>query len=378
MSPATMIDSPLLQTARSGLTDIWNDSCAQAELAYAIERGAVGATSNPPIVLDVVSKEKAYWGPRVRELAAANPTWTATELAWAVVGEMGVRGAALLEGIHTATGGRKGWLSLQVDPATYMAPVRMVEQGVFLAGLAPNIQVKFPVTSAGIVALEEATARGVNVNATVSFTVPQAIAAAEAIERGLARFEAAGGDPSTLAPCVVIMIGRLDDWVKVVAERDLLSITPGVLDWAGIAAMKRAYATFVERGYRSRLLAAAFRNHLHWTELVGGDLSLTIPYSWQVRYNQSGIEPRARIDLPVDAAILAELNTIPDFRRAYEPDGMTPAEFDAFGATARTLRGFIKAFADFEGIVREIVLPNPDVRPSDNARPARGRGGDTR
>ena len=63
------------------------------------------------------------------------------------------------------------------------------------------------------------------------------------------------------------------------------------------------------------------------------------------------------------ARIVADLEArIPDFSRAYEPDGMTPAEFDAYGATARTLRGFIKAYHDLVGTVNDIVLPNPDVK----------------
>jgi transaldolase len=220
-----------------------------------------------------------------------------------------------------------------------------------------------PATSAGVIAIEEATARGVSINATVSFTVPQALAAAEAVERGLRRFEASGGDPAKVVPMVTIMIGRLDDWMKVVAERDGLSVTPGAMDWAGIAAFKRAYGIFKERGYRSRLLAAAYRHYLHWTELVGGEVSMTIPYAWQVRFNASGIDPVARMHLPVDPTIIAELNKkIPDFRRAYEPDGLTPAEFDTYGPTVRTLRAFIRSYHDLQAAIRDIVLPNPDVR----------------
>jgi transaldolase len=66
---------------------------------------------------------------------------------------------------------------------------------------------------------------------------------------------------------------------------------------------------------------------------------------------------------PVDPAIIAELSKkIPDFPRAYEPDGLTAAEFDRYGATARTLRGFIKAYHDLQAAIRDIVLPNPDLR----------------
>jgi transaldolase len=66
---------------------------------------------------------------------------------------------------------------------------------------------------------------------------------------------------------------------------------------------------------------------------------------------------------PVDQEIIAELRgKIPDFGRAYEPDGLTAAEFDRYGATVRTLRGFIKAYHDLQAAIRDIVLPNPDVR----------------
>jgi len=314
-------------------------------------------------VLDVMKKEKAHWVPRVRAMADANPTWTEVELTWAIIEEMAVRGAAVLQPVFDGTGGQKGRLSLQTNPANHRDPVRMVEQGVRFAGLAPNIQVKYPVTAAGLIAIEEATSRGVNINGTVSFTVPQALAVAEAVERGLDRYAAAGGDVAAMTPISTIMVGRLDDWMKVVVERDGLAVHPDAPNWAGIAAFKRAYGMFRERGYRSRLLAAAYRHRLHWTEFVGGEVSLTMPYPWQVRFNASGISPEPRMDVPVDPAMIDDLlERIPDFRRAYEPDGMTPDEFESFGASARTLRAFIKSYHDLQGAIRDIVLPDPDVR----------------
>jgi len=359
----TALDSPLLRMTRETPTRYWNDSCAVEELAYAVERGATGATSNPSIVLDVMKKEKAHWVPRVRAMAAANPAWTEVELTWAIVEEMAARGAGILAPVFEREAGRKGRLSIQTNPANYPDAARMVEQAVRFAGLAPNMQVKFPATASGIVAIEEATARGVNINGTVSFTVPQAVAIAEAVERGLDRRAAAGGDVSSMTPVVTIMIGRLDDWMKICIERDGLAVHPDAPNWAGVAAFKRAYGIFRERGYRSRLLAAAYRSRLHWTELVGGDVILTLPYPWQVRFNASGIEPVARIDVPVEPALIADLSDrIPDFRRAYEPDGMTPDEFESYGASARTLRAFVKSYHDLQGAIRDLVLPDPDVR----------------
>ena len=176
----------------------------------------------------------------------------------------------------------------------------MPEQALHFSGLAPNIQVKFPTTAAGFAALEDATARGVVINATVAFTVPQAIAVGEAVDRGLRRYEADGGDTSRFSPVCSIMIGRLDDWVKVLVERDDIALHPDAANWAGIAVFKRAYRLYQERGFRTRLLAAAYRHRLHWTELVGGDIVLTMPHPWQVRFNGSGIDPEPRIDVPVN------------------------------------------------------------------------------
>ena len=122
------------------------------------------------------------------------------------------------------------------------------------------------------------------------------------------------------------MGGRLDDWLKQVASTQRLLIEPGCLDWAGVAALKRAYAIFQERGYRARVLSAAFRNGLQWSELLGGDLVVSPPFDWQLRINENELPVERRIDVPVDERIIAELSKISDFCRAYEPDGMTVEE----------------------------------------------------
>ena len=363
VAPDELIDCPMLQTVSGRPTDYWNDSCAIDELRYAVLRGATGSTSNPSIVLEVLGKERAFWQPRIVELAAANPSFTELDLTWAIVEEMAVRGAAILEPVFVREGGRKGRLSIQTNPTNYPNTEGMLEQGRRFAGLAPNMQVKFPATRAGIAAIEQATAEGISVNATVCFTVPQAIAVGEAIERGLDAFAANGGDASQVTPVCTLMIGRLDDWMKVLAERDGIAVDPNALDWAGIATFKRAYGIFGRRGFRARLLAAAYRHRLHWTELVVGDIVMTLTHAWQVRFNESGIVPRPRIDEPVDPAIVDELmERIPDFRRAFEPDGLAIDEFDGYGATVRTLRQFIGSYHDLVGAVRDIVLPNPDVK----------------
>ena len=226
MATHTEVTSPLHETVATTATDYWNDSCSIEELTYAIANGAVGATSNPTIVGEVLKKEMHLWRDRIGELIAANPSATEDEVTWLLIEEMAVKGAELLQPVFEREGRRKGRLSIQTNPKLYRDPARITEQAVHFAGLAPNMQVKAPVTRAGIEALEEMTASGVNVNATVCFTVPQALAVGEAVERGLRRREEAGEDVSGMSPVCTIMVGRLDDWLQAYADREGILLTP--------------------------------------------------------------------------------------------------------------------------------------------------------
>jgi transaldolase len=362
-APLPLADTPLGRTVSSSPTDIWNDSCDVDELTYAISFGAVGATANPTIVHDVWKKDPEHWRDRARTRAKAEPAATEVDLAWGIVEEMSVRGASLLEPAFERFGGRKGRLSVQTNPTLYRSTELMVEQGLRFDSLARNIIVKFPATRAGIAAMEDATYRGINVNCTVSFSVAQAVAAAEAVERGLQRRDADGLPTDSMGPVITIMIGRIEDWLRVQTERDGIVADPQALPWSGVAIFKRAYGIFRERGYRARPLAAAIRHHLHWSEFIGGECVITLPSVWQKRFNASDVTVRPRMDEPVDPAIVDELaRHFPDFVRAYEPNGLTVDEFDSFAPSVRTLRQFVASYHDLLHAVNDALLPNPDLK----------------
>lgn len=354
---------PLHESVETTATDLWNDSCSIHELESALKWGAVGATTNPVIVCEVLKKELCRWESRIRELIAELPCATEDDVAWKLIEEMGLNGAKLLLPVFEREHGLKGRLSIQTNAKYYRNAALMVEQARHFDALAPNIQVKLPATAAGIRAIEDATYCGVNINATVSFTLPQAVAVAEAVERGLKRREAESLPVAGMTPICTLMIGRLDDWLKIVAEKEDITVAPGTLDWAGIAVLKKAYGLFRQRGYRTRLLTAAFRNHLHWSETIGGDIIMTMPFIWQQRFNACDVSPVSRMDNPVDAGILEALySKFVDFRRAYDEDGLKLEEFDTYGATVRTLRSFIASYDSLVSIIREQMLPNPDIR----------------
>lgn len=354
--------SPLHKTVATTKTDVWNDSCSVEELTYAIENGAVGATTNPVIVGNVLDKEMHLWEDRIKEMIREMPDASEEDITWKLNEEMAIKGAELLKPVFDKEKGLKGRISIQTNAKYYRNAKLMADQAEHFHRLAENIQVKIPVTKAGVEAIEEATYRGVNINATVCFTVPQAVAVAEAVERGLTKRKAEGKPVSDMSPVCTIMVGRLDDWLKVVANKEDIITNPAYLEWAGVAAFKQAYRIYREKGYTSRLLAAAYRNHLHWSEFIGGDVVLTIPYKWQKRFNGSDVEVRPRMDDPVDETIVTELlSKFDDFKRAYEPDGMKPEEFDSYGACSRTLRSFISGYERLLGIIRDFMIPDPDA-----------------
>jgi transaldolase len=338
--------------------DWWNDSGVPDELGQAVALGAVGGTSNPVIVSQAVKAQPALCNPIIDRLIAQNPHGTEDDLAWKLIHTLAIDAASRLKPVYERTRGAKGFLSVQVNPKYYPSKDLMVAQATQLATLAPNIAIKAPATEIGIAAIEEMTARGIRINATVSFTVPQAIAVAQALERGLKRASAAGRDPNAIKPYITLMTGRVDDHLKRVAEKEKIATTNGVLDWAGIAVFKHAHEIFKQRGYPGTLLAAAYRHEGHWSQIIGREVLQTVPYTWWTKFNVSQTEPALTLEQPIDPAIIAELRSkFVDFVRAYDENGMAPREFATYGATLHTLSQFLGGYDDLVASVRARMLP---------------------
>ena len=349
--------SPLHEMSQTTPTQFWNDNCSLTDLAFSIEHGAVGATTNPVIVGQVLEADLPAYKPTIEKLVKENPTATEDEVAWLLNEYMAVEGAKLLYPTFQQTKGKAGYISIQTNSKYFRDTQRMVEQAVGFSKLAENMMVKMPMTAQGVAAVEECIYHGVNINATVSFTVPQAIAVAEAVERGMKRRTAEGKDNSHLFPVCTIMVGRVEDWLREVAERDNITVDPQAFIMSGVAVFKNAYKIYKERGYHTRLLAAAYRHHHHWSEFIGGDVSMTIPPMWIRRFVNSDITVENRMDTPVDPKLIAQLQKhFPDFDRAYQLDGMKPEEFEFYGATNRTLKQFLNGYDKMLGIVRGVMV----------------------
>jgi len=171
--------------------------------------------------------------------------------------------------------------------------------------------------------------------------VPQALAIGERHMAGIRRAQAKGIEPGK--SFAVIMIGRLDDYLREVAHDTQAVATESDIRQSGVAATKRAYQVYKERGYQAVLLIAALRGDYHLTEIAGADLLMSIAPAFQDIFVTRDLPREERIDQPVPADVIERLSQMPEFVRAYEPDGVKPSEFVGFGATQRTLSQFVEA-----------------------------------
>lgn len=350
------VKTKMQQTTDFG-SDWWNDSNDHVELQHAFDEGAVGATSNPVITFQSVKNHPDLWMPVIDEMILENQQASEDEILWMLIDSVGKKAAKILLPVYEKTNRQKGKLSLQVNPKYYRNADAMFEQGQYLASLAPNIAIKCPALPAGIKAMEMLTAAGITVNATVSFTVPQAVQVAEAIERGLSQAEKNSVDTKDVTPYVTIMVGRIDDHLKRVRDSKNINMDPEIINWASIAIFKNAYRIFKERNYRSKLLAAAFRCDLHWKEIVGGDIIISMPYEWWNKFNASDVDVRHKIDEPVDEKTISLLKeNFEDFNKAYDEKGMSENEFESFGASVHTMQTFLEGYDEFVALIRSRMI----------------------
>ena len=312
----------------------WHDSAIRAEQLEGFSNGAVGMTTNPFLVNQTLSKDTAFWADR---LAQIPKDLKGDEKVEALIKCVTTYYAEEVKPFYDKVKG-KGFVCAQTSPLHTGDTQYMIDQAARLSSWAENLVVKLPATRAGIEAYEECAAKGMNVAATVSFTVPQVLAVGEAAARGKARAKANGIEPGL--SIAVLMVGRLDDYLRDVAHDSFPDVQEGDIINAGTACIKRAYGIFNENGWDTFLMPAGCRGANHIVDLAGAKMLMSIAPKIATLLQPVDVFEE-RIDVPVDAAVIDRLMTMPEFRKAYEPDGIKPEEFITFGSSNRTTDQFI-------------------------------------
>jgi len=319
-----------------------NDSALRNDYMAAIEYGAVGCTTNPPLSFEALTTETGYFQSLVEEVRSK---FSGREKVIEYFRLLVPYIAKEFFPIYERSNGKTGYIRSQVEPRLSGDGAAMLTMGKTISTFGKNIMVKIPGSTAGVQVLEELAALGIPTTPTVCVSVSQLVAVGRAYERGIARAKKAG--LPVPASTAAFVMGRLQDYLAALNAERGNPVSTTDLETAVLAAVKRTYGIFKKEGLSQTIMPAAFRCARQVSELAGGVFEMTIHPKIQELVSQADkngeIKREKRIDAPVDEeAVDRVLKAFPEFHKAYDPDGMKIEEFDSFGGVIMTLDGFDK------------------------------------
>ncbi len=327
------------------------NSANQGELEEAVAWGAAGNTMNPTHPPKALKADPQIWEPVIDEILRNDPHKSNEEVADVVTCKMALRSSDLFMPIFNETGGKIGYCAIQSDPYRNHDFTELVTQAKLYARLAPNVAPKIPSTEVGILAVEVLTAIGIPTICTMGFSVAQNIAMAEAYERGLTALAGGGSEPICF---VVIIPGILDEYFATQVQMlNAFRVDPDLLHQAGNAVARHSYRIFRERGYRANLMVGGIRQLHHFTDVVGEGVHITHNIDTWAKLREQNPPIAAGIlceDSPKAISVLEQ--ELPDFRRAYEVQGLQAAEFRTFGPCVRFNNFCRQGFAQFNQAIQ--------------------------
>jgi transaldolase len=126
--------------------------------------------------------------------------------------------------------------------------------------------------------------------------------------------------------------GIFDEYLGKVTKREGIKISSEVLGQAGCAIARKEYRLIRGRGYQTTMLGGGARGTHHFTEVVGGDVQVTINWSTAQQITDVGTPVVSRIDAETPQPVIDELREkFIDFRRACDEDGLSAGEFAGYG-----------------------------------------------
>jgi transaldolase/transaldolase/glucose-6-phosphate isomerase len=341
---------------------IRRDMVREGELARLVDDGIRGVTSNPSIFEKAIADTDLY-DDQIAALAGSSPEEVFDELAIVDIAEA----ADVLAPVFRSSGGVDGYVSLEVSPRLARDTSGTIADAMRLWGRVdrPNLMIKVPATPEGIPAVEELTAAGINVNATLMFSLGHYEAVASAYLRGAER----ASDPSTLASVASFFVSRVDTY----ADEALSAIgSSEALELRGtlaVANAKAAYARYLQifegepfsdlaaRGTRpQRVLWAStstknpeYRDVMYVEDLIGPNTVNTAPPQTIEDFEDHGVVRAGSLMEGMEAAAkrIRSLDEIgldfDDITNRLQDDGV-----DSFAAA---YEGLIEAIAHKQGTI---------------------------
>jgi transaldolase len=336
------IESTRVRRLREAGVSIWLDTLSRdliesGDLAELAAAGVTGATSNPTIFARALAGTDLYDRPAAQLTAAGV---TDPREAFLRLALEDVRAAArIFRPAHDESAGADGFVSLEVTPDVAYDAEGTTRQATELWSRldAPNVMIKVPATAAGPAAIEELTARGVNVNVTLLFSLSRYEAAMEAYLRGLERRLAAGEPVDGIASVASFFVSRVDAKVDPALPPDS-SLRGRVAIANAAAAYDRARQVFAGARWERVAGAGARAQRPLWASTGTKD-----PAYSDVLYVESLVGPGVVNTMPLDTL------------RAFADHGEARPTLEGAAPEAkRVLAAAARAGIDLDAVGREL------------------------
>lgn len=337
------------RVTRLSPTRFWVNNPTRAEADLAIEAGATGCTCNPSYTQKMLDhpEEGPYAFAVLDEVLADTPddVEAVAEFQRRLVAPICAKFMPMWE----SSSGETGYVSIQGDPIREHDPSVIIAEGRANRTVAPNVCCKIPTTGSGLAAMETLIPEGTPINATEIFAVRQGIDLGELYDRLVPR-----GQPGPRLWYSHIA-GIYDDHLNNYVKQHGLEIDSDLLVQAGLAVSRKLYSIVKQRGYRMSFIGGGARGPHHFTELVGGDVNLTINWKGTADLLLAQNPPVVyRMFNPVPEHVIAELSSqLPDFHRGYEDDGIHVDGYDEFGPVELFRSSFVKSWQRVLDVIKE-------------------------
>ncbi len=240
--------NPILKQVTELGQSIWYDNIQRSmltsgEMQALIDDGVVGVTSNPSIFEKAIAKSNDY-DDQIGKLAAEGKS--TEEIYDALTLDDIAKTADLFRPVYDRTNGQDGYVSLEVNPKIASDTEKTVSEArrLFKTLDRPNVMIKIPGTPEGWPAIETAISEGINVNATLIFSIEAHKNIMKAYVNGLKKYVADGNDPSKIASVASFFVSRVDTVVDKLLEGN--QENTDLQGKAAIANTKMAYQEFME------------------------------------------------------------------------------------------------------------------------------------
>jgi transaldolase len=327
-------------------TRVWINNPTGDDLKRAIAAGAISGTTNPSYCSKLLQREPEFILPiideAVRETEDDN---AAAELVYRKATSRFMK--AFLPGFKRSAG-TQGFVTHQGDPNKDDDPQAIVSAALADGGIGRNYMAKIPVIESGMQAMEELIERNIPVCATECFSISQTISACELYERTSKR---CGRSPPFY---VTHITGIFDDEIADFIARSKVDISPGRAGQAGCIVARREYRIIAQRGFRAVMLGGGARSTRHFTELVGGSLHVTLNWSTIAELIAADGSVVSRIDAETPNDLVEELrDKLPDFRTAYDEDGLELGGFKEYAPLRRFRKSFLDGWEHLRAVIAE-------------------------